>query len=238
MVEGAATIGPGRASVCRIAAALLVCVVAHTGPAPEARCSGPADVVAPQRIASEPRRTPTTSCPPDLSVCPGDCNGDGQVSVDEVVRGVNIVLGQAEIGSCRAADPDGNGDVTVEELVVAVRQLLYGCTGVSHADFLVRACEGETFVVRIADPELIAQARRIADGLEPQRIVTGRLRCGDGGFNLPWSWHLDPQTVQLAEVAIELCDGCPSFVEMDLAYWLGIGIFCPWSSEIVQEIRP
>ncbi|MEO3993764.1 MAG: hypothetical protein QN229_05640 [Desulfurococcaceae archaeon TW002] len=41
---------------------------------------------------------------------------------------------------------------------------------------------------------------------------------GDGGFNKSWGWHLDPDTVEVADVTIELCDGMPSFVESELDY--------------------
>jgi hypothetical protein len=94
----------------------------------------------------------------------------------------------------------------------------------------------ETFRVRIEDPDLIAQARRILAGEEPQKIVTGQLAAGDGGFNDPWSWHILPGTVGFAEAAIELCDGKPSFVEDDLTYWLNtVGTYCPWSAQIIAE---
>lgn len=41
----------------------------------------------------------------------------------------------------------------------------------------------------------------------------GPLRRGDGGFNAPWTWHLDPAETRFVEVAIEICDGRPSYVE-------------------------
>lgn len=181
-------------------------------------------------------------CPPDPSPCGGDCNGDKEVTVDEVVRGVGILLGLAELASCPAADRDGNEIVTVDELVESVRHLLYGCNQAPFRTFLVRACsslenpEGETFFVRFVDPEMISLAERIAAGKEPQRIVTGRLRCGDGGFNRGWSWHLDPNSTSLVEASIELCDGCPSFVEAELDYWLRLGRYCPWSTEILRPL--
>ena len=94
----------------------------------------------------------------------------------------------------------------------------------------------ETFRVRIENPDLIAQARRILAGEEPQKIVTGSLAAGDGGFNDPWSWHVVPETVGFAEAAIELCDGKPSFVEDDLSYWLNtVGTYCPWSAQVIAE---
>ena len=48
----------------------------------------------------------------------------------------------------------------------------------------------------------------------------GRRVEGNGGFNQPWSWSLDPSTVGFAEAAVEVCDGCPSHIEAELEYWL------------------
>ena len=47
-----------------------------------------------------------------------------------------------------------------------------------------------------------------------------------------WTWHPDPATPDWAEFTIEVCDGHPSDVEADKAYWLGIG-FCPWSATVI-----
>lgn len=59
--------------------------------------------------------------------CVGDCNGDGNVTVDELVLGVNIALGTANIDACPAFDADGNGSVTVDELIQGVNNALNGC---------------------------------------------------------------------------------------------------------------
>lgn len=60
--------------------------------------------------------------------CPGDCNGDGQVTVDELILGVNIALGVAEIGDCPAFDQlVVDGIVDVAELIVCVNAALDGC---------------------------------------------------------------------------------------------------------------
>jgi hypothetical protein len=61
-------------------------------------------------------------------LCVGDCHGNGSVSVDELVRGVEILLGNAALAACTAIDVDGNGRVTVDELVLAVSSALNGCT--------------------------------------------------------------------------------------------------------------
>src|SRR4029453_5153746 len=50
------------------------------------------------------------------SLLPGDCNGNGVVSVDELVLGVNISLGLRPISDCLAFDTDFNGRVSIDEL--------------------------------------------------------------------------------------------------------------------------
>ena len=60
--------------------------------------------------------------------CPGDCNNDGEVTIEELVLGVNIALAQRGATACPALDVDGNESVTVDELVRAVRSALEGCT--------------------------------------------------------------------------------------------------------------
>lgn len=59
--------------------------------------------------------------------CTGDCDGSGTVTVDEIVRMVNIALGQQPVSNCPAADSDGSGTVTVDEIVRAVTNALNGC---------------------------------------------------------------------------------------------------------------
>ncbi len=60
-------------------------------------------------------------------VCAGDCNEDGAVSIGDLVRGVNVLLGRAPIEDCPAADTDGNLRITVSEIVRAVANGLSGC---------------------------------------------------------------------------------------------------------------
>jgi Ca2+-binding EF-hand superfamily protein len=59
--------------------------------------------------------------------CDGDCNRDGQVTVNELITAVNIALGTLDVSSCPAADRNGDGEVTVSELIRAVNRALVGC---------------------------------------------------------------------------------------------------------------
>ncbi len=62
--------------------------------------------------------------------CPGDCNGDGIISIAEMVRGVAIALDPTSLQNCPAMDDDGNSAVDVHELVRADR----GALGLSCGD--------------------------------------------------------------------------------------------------------
>lgn len=62
-----------------------------------------------------------------LAQCAGDCRGDGEVTVDELILGVNIALGSAQIGQCGSFDTNGDGDVTINELISAVNNALGSC---------------------------------------------------------------------------------------------------------------
>jgi len=94
---------------------------------------------------------------------------------------------------------------------------------------------GERFKVLVTDPVTAGELRKMLRG-EKEGIIVGELRSGDGGFNKPWNWHLDPATVSVAEVTIELCDGTPSFVESELSYWLDVvKRYCPWGGKVVAE---
>jgi hypothetical protein len=60
--------------------------------------------------------------------CVGDCDRSGAVTVDEIVRSVDIALGNSALSGCPAIDGNNDGQVTVDELVVAVNNALNGCS--------------------------------------------------------------------------------------------------------------
>lgn len=69
--------------------------------------------------------TPTPN--PTFVACTGNCDASPEVTVDELIRGVNIALGNAPLDECRAFDSNGDGQVTIDELIRAVDNALYGC---------------------------------------------------------------------------------------------------------------
>jgi hypothetical protein len=60
------------------------------------------------------------------------------------------------------------------------------------------------------------------------RWALGTLKRGDGGFNGPWTWHIDPATITFAEVTIEACQTAMSAIDDDLDYWIDFGQVCIW----------
>ena len=74
-----------------------------------------------------PTRTPTWTLTPTPGPCVGDCDHNGRVTVDELVRGVAIALGPDALVSCETFDADHDGRVSVEEIVLAVNAELHGC---------------------------------------------------------------------------------------------------------------
>ena len=98
------------------------------------------------------------------------------------------------------------------------------------AEFVIDV-SGERFILRTTDPETIERARQNRRGLN-RMFPAGPLRRGDGGFNAPWTWHLDPAETRMVEVAIEVCDGRPSYVE---AHQADFPSYCPWGATVVAE---
>lgn len=95
---------------------------------------------------------------------------------------------------------------------------------------------GEQFRVWVTNDDTIEQILDLRDGLSNANIPNGRLRTGPGtaDHNAPWSWHLDAEDIQMAEFAIEVCDGRPSLVDSLLDDYLTVGRFCPWGAELVS----
>lgn len=82
-----------------------------------------------QRFA-QPRSSPTATPnlpTPTVGRCVGDCDHNGKVAVNELVRGVNIALSTASLEGCPEFDCNGNGHVSVDCLVRAVNSALRGC---------------------------------------------------------------------------------------------------------------
>lgn len=76
-----------------------------------------------------PTGTPAGTVSPTVpsGTCVGDCNGDHQVAVNELIVGVNIALGSAPVTDCPSFDVNGDGMIDVSELISGVNGALNGC---------------------------------------------------------------------------------------------------------------
>jgi len=92
----------------------------------------------------------------------------------------------------------------------------------------------ETFRVALASPELVEHAEALLAGEAVASIPNGVVVHGDPGPNAPWSWHIDPATLEFADMTIELCDGLPSFVER---HEVSGDRYCPWDATLVAIER-
>ena len=84
-------------------------------------------VVATVEAGSNPTEVAIAASPG--TACPGDCDGDGVVSVSEVVLSIDIALGGGSVEQCEAADTSGDGAVGINEVLAAVTSTLDGCPG-------------------------------------------------------------------------------------------------------------
>lgn len=85
--------------------------------------------------------------------CVGDCDWNTQVTVDEVVLGVDVALGTTPLSACEMFDDTGDGTVTVDKLLRGVNNALNGCveplTSGDHRRTLVFGGNSRTYDVHI-----------------------------------------------------------------------------------------
>ena len=128
--------------------------------------------------------------------------------------------------------------------VIAVALALVGCAAPDGESATPRAPtagivvtfevnEGERFRVLLTDPADQAIANQLLVGAEGPDIPNGRI-VRETGVNEGWSWSLDPDDFEFADLTTEVCDGEPSDVESGA---LTSERYCPWSARVV-EIQP
>jgi hypothetical protein len=88
----------------------------------------------------------------------------------------------------------------------------------------------EQFRIELTDPADIDIARKLLAGEEAPGIPNGVVVRGDPGVNTGYSWHIDPASVEFADVTTEVCDGLPSDVE---ANQITSDRFCPWNAKVI-----
>ena len=96
---------------------------------------------------------------------------------------------------------------------------------------------GTPFKVFVTNPTAVARLYNIRNGADLGQIPNGRIRRGPGAgqHNAPYSWHLDPEDIEIVDAAIEVCDGAPSYVEENVDEFVDVvGRYCPWGARLVR----
>lgn len=121
-------------------------------------------------------------------------------------------------------------------MLVAGVAVVTGCapSGPTVATFEVAGVQ--TYKIELLTPEAIEHVRELMAGTtEEGRIPVGLIVRDDPGVNAPWSWHIDPETLEFADATTEVCDGLPEYVEDGT---LTSDIYCPWSAEVIAIEGP
>jgi hypothetical protein len=103
--------------------------------------------------------------------CAGDCDGNGAVAINELVLGVNIALGSAQVSSCLPIDTNSSGTVEINELVAAVNRALGGCPA------------GGTPTATVSAPLATPTATPTTNGGTPTFTPTVPASCGNGSID-------------------------------------------------------
>ena len=93
----------------------------------------------------------------------------------------------------------------------------------------------ETYRIELVTPELVDHARRLLDGEELANIPNGKIDRSSPSVNEPWSWHIDPATIEFVDLTTEVCDGLPSSVEDGS---LTSEFYCPWDATVIALDEP
>jgi uncharacterized protein (TIGR03437 family) len=101
----------------------------------------------------------------------------------------------------------------------------------------------DLFVVKLTDPVKIQKARDLISGRDQNaRHVGGVIVKEPACYNSPWSYHLDPQSIEFFDSAMEVCDGAMGYIETHLDEVGGALLpgnrWCSWGSRLVREIPP
>jgi len=106
-----------------------------------------------------------------------------------------------------------------------------GGTGVATPSVATFEIEGQTFKIELVTPELVQHAMDLMAGEEVPAIPVGRIVRGVPSVNEPWSWHIDPDTLEFADFTTEVCDGLPEYVEDGT---LTSDRYCPWLAKVTS----
>jgi hypothetical protein len=98
----------------------------------------------------------------------------------------------------------------------------------------------EQFTFKLNDAAKIDEARSL---IGQNKLIIGMIIKEPIYYNRPWSFYLDPDTINFIDGAIEVCDSAILPIEMSLdavgGAFLPGKTWCPWGAQLLKEIpRP
>lgn len=112
---------------------------------------------------------------------------------------------------------------------------LAGCVQSGPTVVTFQVAHQSTYKIELTTPEQIQHVKELMAGLGKGTIPLGTIVRGDASVNAPWSWHIDPKTLEFADQTIEVCDGLPEHVEDGT---LTSDTYCPWSAVPIKLEGP
>ena len=120
-------------------------------------------------------------------------------------------------------------------MAAAALLLLAGCAPAHRNPVATFEVAGvETYKIELDTPALVKHAEQLLKGEDVAAIPLGRVVRDSPGVNKPWSWHIDPKTLEFAQITIEVCDGLLSYVEDGTVTSKD---YCPWSAKVIKIDR-
>jgi len=93
-----------------------------------------------------------------------------------------------------------------------------------------RVADVEEYNIRLKDPADIEIARKLLAAEEAPNIANGIVVRGEPDVNVGYTWHIDPESVEFADITTEVCDRLPSDVEKGI---ITSDRYCPWSAKVI-----
>ncbi len=128
--------------------------------------------------------------------CPGDCDDDCNVGINELLRAVGISLGNADISACSELDVNGDERAAVNELVVAVGNALNGCPDTCSTDSDIAARFTHNFgdITLQAHQEIASQC--VAWTLNNEEpLYVNQVTLSNGGAYHHSNWFVVPESL-------------------------------------------
>lgn len=91
-------------------------------------CSATNDAATPDHVMLHPQCSDGAVRISSTPLCVGDCEEFGEVTISSLYTMINIALGYQWVGGCRLGDRNGDGVITIDEIIEGIDNALNGCS--------------------------------------------------------------------------------------------------------------